>query len=213
MVWKLRKKRSNLPRPPESTETSQATKAAETTAATTSTEATSTAGTGVLLETIAVKGDWPLPAFRSAAWSVVPPLRPVTGPPLPLSRVQASFPVLRMASHRLSCRLRRSGRPHACPTKPCAKSGPASASCSLPCSPSCAHCCLAFGSLPPRRRRGSRSPPPGGSESAPNPGARVFSLSGSVCLEAAKPVAARTRRSLRLWRGWAQPAEQREITM
>jgi hypothetical protein len=31
---------------------------------------------------------WPLPAFRSAAWSVVPPLRPVTGPPLPSSRVR-----------------------------------------------------------------------------------------------------------------------------
>ncbi len=36
---------------------------------------------------------WPLPAFRSAAWSVVPPLRAVTGPPLPSSRVQASSPL------------------------------------------------------------------------------------------------------------------------
>jgi len=46
---------------------------------------------------------WPLPAFRSAAWSVVPPLRPVTGPPLPLSHVQASSPV----APGLSCRLLR----------------------------------------------------------------------------------------------------------
>jgi len=35
----------------------------------------------------------------------------------------------------------------------------------------------------------------------PNPGARVFSCSGSVCLHAAKPVAARTRRSARLATG------------
>jgi len=44
---------------------------------------------------------WPLPAFRSAAWSVVPPLRAGDGPPLPLSRVQASSPV----ATGLSCRV------------------------------------------------------------------------------------------------------------
>lgn len=68
---------------------------------------------------------------------------------------------------------RRSGRPLACLAGGSAKAGPASASCAFPCSPSSARCCLAFGSLPPRRRRGSRSPsamsevewPPGGSRS------------------------------------------------
>jgi hypothetical protein len=51
---------------------------------------------------------------------------------------------------------------------------------------------------PPEHRRRCPSPPPGRSESAPNPGARIFFSSGSVCLYAAKTGAARTRRSLRL---------------
>ena len=57
---------------------------------------------------------WPLPAFRSAAWSVVPPLRAGDGPPLPLSRVQASSPV----APGLSCRVRRKSTRHAKPSAP-----------------------------------------------------------------------------------------------
>ena len=61
---------------------------------------------------------WPLPAFRSAAWSVVPPLRAVTGPPLPSSRVQASSPL----ATGLSCRLLR--KPTGTPSPPLPDSAP-----------------------------------------------------------------------------------------
>jgi len=91
---------------------------------------------------------------------------------------------------------------------PCSEHSPAASSCRLRRSAvhalfhplSCRHLL--------RRCRGGRSPPPGGSglrsrlrlpdAQNPNPGARVFSSSGCVCLHAAKPVAARTRRSARL---------------
>ena len=61
---------------------------------------------------------WPLPAFRSAAWSVVPPLRAGDGPPLSSSRVQASSPV----APGLSCRLLR--KPTGTPSPPLPDSAP-----------------------------------------------------------------------------------------
>ena len=60
---------------------------------------------------------WPLPAFRSAAWLVVPPLRAVTGPPLPSSRVQAFSP---LATGLLMPRAR--GRARGTPSPPLAPS-------------------------------------------------------------------------------------------
>ena len=58
-----------------------------------------------------------LPAFRSAAWSVVPPLRAVTGPPLPSSHVQAFSP---LATGLLMPRAR--GRARGMPSPPLAPS-------------------------------------------------------------------------------------------
>ena len=60
---------------------------------------------------------WPLPAFRSAAWSVVPPLRAGDGPPLRGSRVQAFSP---LATGLLMPRAR--GRARGTPSPPLAPS-------------------------------------------------------------------------------------------
>jgi len=62
---------------------------------------------------------WPLPAFRSAAWSVVPPLRAGDGPPLSSSRVQASSP---LATGLLMPRAR--GRARGTPSPPLPDSAP-----------------------------------------------------------------------------------------
>ena len=56
---------------------------------------------------------WPLPAFRSAAWSVVPPLRAEDGPSLRCSRVQASSPLATGLLMPRACP-RRLGRHAAC---------------------------------------------------------------------------------------------------